>query len=157
MPYGPPVTQDDKAVTRIPFGGSSPLCVSPNLRRCCHADSCSPGTTGNFGPDWSFWPNRFLGSADPAVIGHRTGTHRTISPEETWQAVQPSRSAAGITPVADITWLDSLGIPAVQAVRPASLTVSVSQGKATSYRAAHVNVPERELAAGPAEHPPTLS
>ncbi|UGT87052.1 YcaO-like family protein [Mycobacterium kansasii] len=67
------------------------------------------------------------------------GTHRTISPEETWQAVQPLLSAAGITRVADITWLDSLGIPTVQAVRPASLTVSVSQGKATSYRAAQVS------------------
>lgn len=102
-------------------------------------NSCSPDTAVNFGPDWSFWPNRFLGSADPAVIGHRMGTHRTISPEETWQAVQPLLSAAGITRVADITWLDSLGIPTVQAVRPASLTVSVSQGKATSYRAAQVS------------------
>lgn len=41
--------------------------------------------------------------------------------------------------MADLTWLDNLGIPTVQAVRPASLTVSVSQGKATSYRAAQVS------------------
>ncbi|BDN82304.1 MULTISPECIES: YcaO-like family protein [Mycobacterium] len=91
------------------------------------------------GPDWSHWPVRVLGHADPTTIGHRAGTHRTISPDQTWQAVQPLLAQAGITRVADLTWLDDLGIPTVQAVRPASLTLSVSQGKATTYRAAQVS------------------
>ncbi|BBX73603.1 hypothetical protein MSHI_15090 [Mycobacterium shinjukuense] len=80
-----------------------------------------------------------LGQADPTMIGHRAGTHRIISPEQTWLAVQPLLEPAGITRVADLTWLDDLGIPTVQAVRPASLTLSVSQGKATTYRAAQVS------------------
>ncbi|CAM4474627.1 putative domain protein [Mycobacterium basiliense] len=91
------------------------------------------------GPDWSHWPARVLGHADPTTIGHRAGTHRIISPDQTWQAVEPLLEPAGITRVADLTWLDDLGIPTVQAVRPASLTLSVSQGKATTYRAAQVS------------------
>lgn len=67
------------------------------------------------------------------------GTHRIISPDQTWLAVQPLLESAGITRVADLTWLDDLGIPTVQAVRPASLTLSVSQGKASTYRAAQVS------------------
>ncbi|MCV7075980.1 YcaO-like family protein [Mycobacterium szulgai] len=91
------------------------------------------------GPDWSQWPTRVLGHADPTTIAHRAGTYRIISPEQTWQAVQPMLRPAGITRVADLTWLDDLGIPTVQAVRPASLTLSVSQGKAATYRAAQVS------------------
>lgn len=91
------------------------------------------------GPDWSLWPARALGRADSKTISYRAGTHRLISPEETWLALQPLLGAAGITRVADLTWLDDLGIPTVQAVRPASLTLSVSQGKAVTYRAAQVS------------------
>lgn len=97
------------------------------------------------GPDWSHWPVRVLGHADPLTIGHHAGTHRIISPEQTWAAIQPSLAAAGITRVADLTWLDDLGIPTVQAVRPASLTLSVSQGKATTYRAAQVSAAMESL------------
>ncbi|OBJ62431.1 YcaO-like family protein [Mycobacterium sp. 1423905.2] len=97
------------------------------------------GTAAQLGPDWSPWPARILGHADPLKIDHQTGTHRIISPEMTWQAIQPLLQPAGITRVADLTWLDDLGIPTVQAVRPASLTLSVSQGKATTYRAAQVS------------------
>ncbi|MCV7199628.1 YcaO-like family protein [Mycobacterium angelicum] len=91
------------------------------------------------GPDWSQWPTRILGHADPTTIAHRAGSYRIISPEQTWQAVQPMLRPAGITRVADLTWLDDLGIPTVQAVRPASLTLSVSQGKAATYCAAQVS------------------
>lgn len=98
-----------------------------------------PGTAALAGPDWSHWPARILGHADPLTIDHQAGTHRIISPERTWQVVQPLLQPAGITRVADLTWLDDLGIPTVQAVRPASLTLSVSQGKATTYRAAQVS------------------
>jgi len=102
-------------------------------------DVAGPGTTDLVGPDWSHWPARVLGHADPLTIGHHAGTHRIISPEQTWVAVQPLLEPAGITRVADLTWLDDIGIPTVQAVRPASLTLSVSQGKATTYRAAQVS------------------
>ncbi|SOJ57485.1 hypothetical protein MSIMFB_04964 [Mycobacterium simulans] len=104
------------------------------------------------GPDWSYWPVRVLGHADPLTIGHRTGTHRVISPEQTWLAVQPTLQLAGITRVADVTWLDDLGIPPVQAVRPASLTLSVSQGKAATYRAAQVSAVMESLETWHAEN-----
>lgn len=115
-------------------------------------------TTGVLsGPNWSYWPSRVLGSADPTTIAHRHGTHRITSPDETWLALQPFLAPAGITGVADVTWLDCLGIPTVQAVRPASLTLSVSQGKAASYRAAQVSAVmeslEEPLRPGP---PPTV-
>lgn len=103
------------------------------------------GTAPASGPDWSYWPARVLGHADPLKIGHHAGTHRIISPDQTWAAIQPLLTAAGITRVADLTWLDDLGIPTVQAVRPASLTLSVSQGKATTYRAAQVSAAMESL------------
>jgi YcaO-like protein with predicted kinase domain len=103
------------------------------------------GTAQISGPDWSHWPTRVLGHADPLKIGHHAGTHRIISPDQTWSAIQPLLTAAGITRVADLTWLDDLGIPTVQAVRPASLTLSVSQGKATTYRAAQVSAAMESL------------
>ncbi|MGV7852840.1 YcaO-like family protein, partial [Mycobacterium kansasii] len=31
------------------------------------------------GPDWSHWPPRVLGHADPTTIGYRAGTCRIIS------------------------------------------------------------------------------
>lgn len=42
---------------------------------------------------------------------------------------------AGITRIADITFLDRIGIPVYQAVRPASRNLSVSQGKGTTIEA----------------------
>lgn len=110
-------------------------------------------TTGVLsGPNWSYWPSRVLGSADPTTIAHRHGTHRITSPDETWLALQPFLAPAGITGVADVTWLDCLGIPTVQAVRPASLTLSVSQGKAASYRAAQVSAVMESLEGWHAEN-----
>ena len=44
-------------------------------------------------------------------------------------AVAVAARAAGVTRLADLTGLDVLGLPVWQAVRPWSLTVSVSQGK----------------------------
>jgi len=60
---------------------------------------------------------------------HRTGTHRVCAPEETWERVRPLLRRAGITRVADLTWMDDIGIPIFQAVRPMSRSLSVSQGK----------------------------
>ena len=57
------------------------------------------------------------------------GTHRVISPTETLAALEPLRVPLGITRLADVTGLDSIGLPVVQAVRPNSRSISVSQGK----------------------------
>ncbi len=57
------------------------------------------------------------------------GTHRVCSPEETLARIRPWLSSMGITRVADLTHLDNLGLPVVQAIRPNSRNLSVSQGK----------------------------
>ncbi|HEY9372281.1 YcaO-like family protein [Streptomyces sp.] len=57
------------------------------------------------------------------------GTVRARTPEETWQAVAGRLGEFGITRVADLTGLDCVGLPVWTAIRPASKTLSTSQGK----------------------------
>jgi YcaO-like protein with predicted kinase domain len=57
------------------------------------------------------------------------GTHRLTSPEETLEAVARFFPVMGITRVADITGLDTIGIPVVAVYRPNSRSVVVSLGK----------------------------
>ncbi|WP_415400621.1 YcaO-like family protein [Tateyamaria sp. SN3-11] len=64
------------------------------------------------------------------------GTHRIVSPAQTLKAAQPHLSAMGITRVANVTGLDRIGIPVVNAYRPNSRALSVSQGKGLSLAAA---------------------
>ncbi|MGW2836087.1 YcaO-like family protein [Streptomyces sp. NPDC001286] len=68
-----------------------------------------------------------------------TGTHRIIAPEETWARVRPLLPRMGITRVADVTGLDTVGIPVFQAVRPNARTLSVSQGKGVSPELARIS------------------
>ena len=64
------------------------------------------------------------------------GTHRTVSPEATLAAVTPHLPAMGITRVANVTGLDRIGIPVVNAYRPNARSLSVSQGKGITLAAA---------------------
>ncbi|MET9322016.1 YcaO-like family protein [Streptomyces sp. NPDC003038] len=57
------------------------------------------------------------------------GTVRARTPEETWAAVAGRLPDYGITRVADLTGLDCIGLPVWTAIRPASRTLSTSQGK----------------------------
>ena len=71
--------------------------------------------------------------ASPATAGSKAwfrATHRACAPEDTWARISPLLHHAGITRVADITRLDEVGVPTVQAIRPDShsLTVSVASG-----------------------------
>lgn len=59
----------------------------------------------------------------------REGTHRTRPPAETLDSVAPLLGRAGVTRVADVTGLDTIGIPVVMVVRPNARSLSVSQGK----------------------------
>jgi len=68
-----------------------------------------------------------------------------LDPHQTWAAIQPHFSTAGITRIADLTGLDDIGIPTAQAVRPASMTLSVSQGKAPTLAAAKVSAAMESL------------
>lgn len=67
------------------------------------------------------------------------GTHRTRHPADTWQAIRPLLGDYSITRVADVTGLDTLGIPVTMAVRPLARTLAVAQGKGTTLDAARVS------------------
>lgn len=65
-----------------------------------------------------------------------SGTHRAMAPEETLARIRPHLGLAGITRVADITGLDTIGIPVAVAIRPASGTLAVEGGKGVSLASA---------------------
>jgi ribosomal protein S12 methylthiotransferase accessory factor len=67
---------------------------------------------------------------------HKAGTHRFVAPEETLEEVGRFFPVLGITRVADITGLDTLGIPVSLAYRPNSRSLVVSQGKGLDVIAA---------------------
>ena len=71
--------------------------------------------------------------------GFRKSTHRLIPPEETLARVSCYLPVMGITRVANVTGLDSVGIPVVMVCRPNSRSVSVSQGKGFNLAAAKVS------------------
>jgi ribosomal protein S12 methylthiotransferase accessory factor len=70
---------------------------------------------------------------------YRHGTHRTVPPVRTLKRVAPRAARFGITRLADITGLDTLGIPVFQAIRPFARSLSVSQGKGVTRAAAKVS------------------
>lgn len=71
-----------------------------------------------------------------AVKGFVEGTHRAMPPGETLARIRPHLPRAGITRVADITGLDTIGLPVAVAIRPASGTLAVEGGKGVSFEAA---------------------
>ena len=64
------------------------------------------------------------------------GTHRAMDPALTLNRIRPHLHKAGITRVADITGLDTVGIPVVVAMRPASGSLAVEAGKGATLHAA---------------------
>ena len=68
--------------------------------------------------------------------GYVTGTHRAIAPEQTVAHAGRFAHALGITRVADVTRLDTIGLPVVVVHRPNVRSLSVSQGKGVSLAAA---------------------
>ncbi|WP_406003820.1 YcaO-like family protein [Streptomyces sp. NBC_00829] len=71
--------------------------------------------------------------------------------EETWNRIQPAIQKVGVTRVADITWLDEVGIPCAQAIRPNSRTVSVAQGKGSTLLLAFISAAMEAIEAWHAE------
>jgi YcaO-like protein with predicted kinase domain len=68
-----------------------------------------------------------------------SGTHRTVSPDETLERIRPYFAAAGLTRLANITGLDRIGVPVVLAVRPNGRVLSVAAGKGLTLAAASVS------------------
>lgn len=89
---------------------------------------------------------------------HFTGTHRARGPAETLELIRPLFTRFGITRLADVTGLDTLGIPVVLAVRPLAATLSVSQGKGADLVSAQVSAAMEALETWHAEYavPPAV-
>ena len=71
-----------------------------------------------------------------AAKAYRSGTHRTVAPDETLRRGLRYAPVMGITRIANVTGLDSIGIPVVMVCRPNSRSLAVSQGKGLELAAA---------------------
>ncbi|MFG2681320.1 YcaO-like family protein [Streptomyces sp. NPDC048392] len=67
------------------------------------------------------------------------GTVRARAPEQTWELLAGRLDEYGITRVADLTGLDCIGLPVWTAIRPASRTLSASQGKGATALLARIS------------------
>ncbi|ONI86984.1 hypothetical protein ALI144C_10090 [Actinosynnema sp. ALI-1.44] len=85
-----------------------------------------------------------------------TGTHRVRTPERTWEVIEPLLPRFGVTRVADVTGLDSLGVPVAMGVRPLARLLAVSQGKGQTALLAKVSAAMEAIEVWHAEnvHPP---
>ena len=82
---------------------------------------------------------RFYDQVLDAPTRLRDGTHRAATLDETWRRFAPAARKAGITRIADITGLDTLGVPVFAAIRPMGKSLSTQQGKGASADAARVS------------------
>jgi ribosomal protein S12 methylthiotransferase accessory factor len=81
------------------------------------------------------------------------GTYRVLPPSETWARIQPLMVEAGVTRVADLTHLDSSGIPVHSAARPRATTHVMSQGKGVTPLLSKVSAVMESLEMWFAEQP----
>jgi len=87
---------------------------------------------------------------------YTTGTHRLVSPEETVDRVTKLMPIIGATRIANVTGLDTIGIPVVTVCRPNSRSISVSQGKGLTLAAAKASALMESLELHHAERPRLL-
>jgi ribosomal protein S12 methylthiotransferase accessory factor len=87
-----------------------------------------------------------------AVKGYRQGTDRIVPPWQTLERVRPLMGVMGITRIANVTGLDSLGIPVTVVCRPNSRGLSVSQGKGLTLDAAKASGLMESVETWHAEH-----
>jgi YcaO-like protein with predicted kinase domain len=88
----------------------------------------------------------------PAPIRYRNGTHRSVRPEETLDRIRPLLPGFGITRLADVTDLDTIGVPVAQAIRPNARSLAVSQGKGLCIEAAFASAAMESIELWHAEH-----
>ncbi len=82
---------------------------------------------------------RFYDEVLDAPTQLRDGTHRAATLEATWRRFSPLARKAGITRIADITGLDTLGVPVFAAIRPMGKSLSTQQGKGITPEAARIS------------------
>jgi ribosomal protein S12 methylthiotransferase accessory factor len=84
--------------------------------------------------------------------GFSSGTHRLVPPEETLARMTPLMLLLGITRIADVTGLDTIGIPVVMVTRPNARSLSVAQGKGLTLAAAKASGLMEAIESYHAEH-----
>src|SRR5690242_4196641 len=77
-----------------------------------------------------------MGLDEPLPKHYRSGTHRMVAPIDTFERVRRFMPVMGITRIANVTGLDSIGIPVVSVYRPNARSLSVFQGKGLDLIAA---------------------
>jgi ribosomal protein S12 methylthiotransferase accessory factor len=93
--------------------------------------------------------------AAPARAGSKAWlrtTHRASTPDDTWSRITPLLRPAGITRVGELTRLDEVGIPVVQAVRPRSHSLAVTMAAGVTPLLARVGAAMAALELWHAEH-----
>jgi ribosomal protein S12 methylthiotransferase accessory factor len=83
---------------------------------------------------------------------HRRGTHRNVPPEQTWERVAACFADIGVTRIADVTHLDTVGIPVSLGIRPRARTLAVSMGKGLTQLLARVGAAMESVELWCAEH-----
>lgn len=86
----------------------------------------------------------------PSVL--RDGTHRAATLASTWRRFAPAMRTAQITRIADLTGLDTLGVPVFAAIRPMGKSLSTQQGKGITPEAARISALMESLETWTAEH-----
>ncbi len=92
------------------------------------------------------------GSSAAAPKRFRDGTHRVVSPEETVERLRPLMPVLGITRIANVTGLDSIGLPVVMVHRPNSRSLAVSPGKGLDLASARASALMESVEGYHAEH-----
>jgi ribosomal protein S12 methylthiotransferase accessory factor len=87
-----------------------------------------------------------------APIRQRGGTLRAATLAATWARFAPAARRAGITRLAELTGLDTIGIPVFAAIRPMGRSLSTQQGKGATALAAKVSALMESLETWSAEH-----
>jgi ribosomal protein S12 methylthiotransferase accessory factor len=94
-----------------------------------------------------------FGEAVSAPKTYFRGTHRSVAPAETLCRFGTRLREFGITRLADITGLDSIGLPVYVAVRPNSRNLSTAQGKGLDHDSAKASAMMESIESWHAERP----
>jgi ribosomal protein S12 methylthiotransferase accessory factor len=81
----------------------------------------------------------WIASRDDRSMVCLPGTRRARPAARTRDMAHHAAAKVGVTRVADVTRLDTIGIPTFQAIRPLSRTVAVSQGKGITSELARLS------------------
>src|SRR4051812_31442956 len=79
---------------------------------------------------------RIFGGTYAAAKHYVRGTHRVRPPHETVAEYRALMPRLGITRLANVTGLDTIGIPVYVAIRPNARCLATSQGKGLDHDAA---------------------